>query len=47
MIFVPCTPNAQLKRLYSEEINKSEFNIKVIEKSGTKLKDILHKKDPF
>ena len=47
MIFVPCTPNAQLKRLYTEEIRKSEFNIKVIERSGTKLKDIIHKIDPI
>ena len=28
-------------------IRKTNFNIKVAEKLGTKLKDILHKKDPF
>ena len=47
VIFVPCTPNAQLKRRYTEVIRKTNFMIKVVEKSGTKLKDILHKKDPF
>ena len=47
MIFVPCTPNEQLKKKYEEEIRKSEFKIKVMERSGVKIKDILHKKDPF
>ena len=47
VIFVPCTPNEELKKKYEEEIRKSSFNIKVIEKTGTKIKDVLHKKDPF
>ena len=47
VIYVPCTPNETLKKAYEEEIRNSTFKIKVIEKSGTKLKDILHRKDPF
>ena len=47
VLFVPCTPNEELKKEYEKEIKKSGFGIKVIEKSGTKIRDILHKKDPF
>ena len=47
VLFVPCTPNEELKKKYEKEIKKSGFEIKVIEKSGTKIKDILHKKVPF
>ena len=47
VVFVPCTPNEQLKKKYEQEITKSGFNIKVVERSGIKIKDILHKKNPF
>ena len=47
VIFVPCTPEEKLKKAYEEEIKKSRFKIKIVEKSGKKLKDTLHKKDPF
>ena len=47
VIFVPCTPKETLKKVYEREIEKSPFKIKVVERSGRKLKDILHKKDPF
>ena len=47
VIFVPCTPNETLKKAYEHEIRQSKFKIKVVERGGTKLKDILHKKDPF
>ena len=47
VIFVPCTPNELLKKKYEEEITKSNFKIKVMERSGVKIKDILHRKDPF
>ena len=36
-----------MKKAYEHEIRQSKFKIKVVEKGGTKLKDILHKKDPF
>ena len=47
VIFVPCTPNETLKKAYEQKIDESPFNIKVIERGGKKLKDVLHKKDPF
>lgn len=47
VIFVPCTPNEQLKKKFEQAIRNSSFRIKVVEKSGTKIKDILHRKDPF
>lgn len=47
VMFVPCTPNEELKKMYEKEINNSGFKIKVIERSGKKIKDVLHRKDPF
>ena len=47
MIFVPCTPNEELKKKYEKEILETGFNIKVMERSGIKIKDVLHKKNPF
>ena len=47
VIFVPCTPESRLKKIYEEQIKKTEFKIKVVEKGGTKMKDILHRKNPF
>ena len=32
---------------YQDHIRNSGFKIKVVEQSGTKLKDLLHRKDPF
>ena len=47
IIFVPCTPNEDLKKRYEEEIRKSKFNIKIVERSGNKIRNLLHRKDPF
>ena len=47
VIFIPSTPNEDLKKMYEKEIRKTEFRIKVVERAGTKIKDILHRKDPF
>ena len=47
VLFVPYTPAEKLKKAYEEEIRKSKFKIKVVEQAGTKMKDILHKKNPF
>ena len=47
IIFIPCTPKEQLKKEYEREIARSGFRIKVVERSGTKIKDVLHRKDPF
>ena len=47
VIFIPYTQGGRLKKLYEDEIRKSPFKVKVTEKTGRKLKDIIHKKDPF
>ena len=47
VIFVPATPGSQLKRLYMREIKATDFKIKVVEQSGTTLKAMLQRSDPF
>lgn len=47
VIFVPATPGSQIKRRYMREIKATEFKIKVVEQSGTTLKAMLQKSDPF
>ena len=47
VMFIPATPKGELKKSYQQEIRKSGFKIKVIEKAGTPLKKILQKSDPF
>ena len=47
VIFIPCTPGSHLKKSYEEKIKQSEFKIKVVETGGTKIKDMLHRKNPF
>ena len=43
VLFVPATPNSELAKLYRQEIRESKIRIKVVEKSGTKIKDTLQK----
>ena len=45
VIFLPYTPKSELKRIYDEEIKKREMKIRVVERSGVKIKDYLQKKD--
>ena len=47
MIFVPATPGSKLKRRYMREIKATDFRIKVVEQSGTTLKAMLQRSDPF
>ena len=47
VFFVPCSPKEHLKKLYGQEVKKNGFKIQVEERSGIKVKDIVHKKDPF
>lgn len=47
VIFVTATPNSTLKREYEKEIKRVGFNIKVVELSGTTLKDELQRSNPF
>ena len=47
VLFVPCTPDGKLMKSYQKEVEKSGLKIKIVEQGGTKLKDLLHRKDPF
>ena len=47
VIFVPATPGSQLKRWYMREVKATDFKIKVVEQSGTTLKAMLQRSDPF
>ena len=46
-ILVPATPGSQLKHRYMREIKATDFKIKVVEQSGTTLKAMLQRSDPF
>ena len=43
VMFLPATPNSELKKLYVEEIEKRGIRIKIVEKSGTKIKNLFHR----
>ena len=47
VMFIPYTPNSELKNLYNQEIKRAELPIKIVEKAGVSLKRILQKSDPF
>jgi len=47
VLFLPSTPNSELRNKIQETINKTDTKIKVIEKSGTKIIKELQKNDPF
>ena len=43
VMFLPATPNSELKKLYVEEIEKRGIRIKIVEKSGTKIKNLFQR----
>ena len=43
VIFVDATPNSELKKQFDKEINQRRMKIKVVERSGTRMKNILQK----
>ena len=47
VIFVPATPASQLQKKYQSEIRNQGCKIKVVEKTGTTLKKVLQKSNPF
>ena len=47
VLFVPETPNANLKRMYEHTIQGSGLRIKVVERSGRTLKSELQRSNPF
>ena len=47
MVFVPATPRSELKKTFERIVNESKIGIKVVEKSGRSIKNIIQKSDPF
>ena len=47
VMFVPATPDSGLKKRVQEEVDRSVFKIKVVEKSGTRLVRLLQRNNPF
>ena len=47
VIFVPATTGSQLQKKYQSEIRNQGYKIKVVEKTGTTLKKVLQKSNPF
>ena len=47
VLFIPATPNSKLQKLCNKVIKKHNIDIKVIEKSGRQVKNILQTSDPF
>ena len=47
VVFIPTTPKSELKRMYETIIQNSKVKIKVIERRGTILKNILQKSRPL
>jgi len=44
---VAATPGSQLQKEYQREIKNQGYRIKVVEKTGTTLKEVLQRSDPF
>ena len=47
VMFIPATPNEELRKILQEKVDQSGVKVKVIEKSGTKMVRLLQKNDPF
>ena len=47
VIFVPTTQGSKLKKLYENTIKENKVDIKVVERSGTTLKNKIQKSDPL
>ena len=47
VMFVPATPNEELRKMLQEKVDQAGVRIKVVEKSGTKMVRLLQKNDPF
>ena len=46
LIFIPATPKSELKKRYEKVIDESKIKIKVIEKRGKTLQNLLQKSKP-
>ena len=46
-MFIPATPESELRKKLQEEVDQKGFKIKVVEKAGTRLVRLLQSNDPF
>ena len=47
VLFVPCTPNSQLKKAMDVEILRSGYRVRTVERAGTTMKRMIQRSDPF
>ncbi|KXJ09015.1 hypothetical protein AC249_AIPGENE13966 [Exaiptasia diaphana] len=47
VIFIPATPNSELRKILEEDVRKSGVGIKIVEKSETNVKRVLQRSNPF
>ena len=47
VVFVPATPKSKLAKSYTAKIKESGVKIKVVERAGNKIKNILQVNDPL
>ena len=47
VLFVPSTPGSQLASQYRQTIEKHQVRIRVVERAGKKMKNILQRNDPL
>lgn len=47
VIFVPATPNSELRKMLEEDVQSSGIKIKIVETAGTNMKRMLQRSDPF
>ena len=47
VMFVPATPHSQLRKKYQEEVRKTKLKIRVVERSGKKIKNLIQHSDPY
>ena len=47
VLFVSSTPGSKLRKLYEEEISKTNIKMKVVERAGPNLKKRLQRSNPF
>ena len=47
VMFVPATPHSMLRKMVEEEVASSTLKIKVVERAGVKVKNLLQRNNPY
>ena len=47
VMFVPATPHSMLRKMVEEEVASSTLKIKVVERTGVKVKNLLQRNNPY